>query len=215
MLSLLVVQILAACSFAGAMGAIVLGGVPRGVSGRRGRVVAKRTTGRWADVTWGVGTALSVLWPIAVLAVPEVAYHWPPSPDIPASGAFQLLGFLAAITGGILFVSAGRALGRHLTPAIQVQEGHQLVQEGPYRYIRHPLYTAIVTSAGGWSLLFLSPILALVTLVLAGMAVYRARLEEELLSSPEGLGRAYSEYMARTGRFLPRIVRRSSLRGPS
>jgi protein-S-isoprenylcysteine O-methyltransferase Ste14 len=91
-----------------------------------------------------------------------------------------------------------------MTPAIQVAEGHQLVQVGPYRYIRHPAYTAIVSGAIGQSIVYLSPILALVALVLIGLAVYRAHLEEDLLGSPEGFGEAYSEYVTRTGRFLPR-----------
>ncbi len=114
------------------------------------------------------------------------------------------MGFLVSLAGGLLFFAAVRALGRHMTPAIQVQEGHQLVQEGPYRYIRHPVYTAIVTGATGLSLLYLSPILALITILLVGLATYRARIEEELLGSSEGFGPAYSAYVARTGRFLPR-----------
>jgi len=204
-LGLFVVQILGICCLLGAMGAIVFGGPRPSALRNPVRVVAERDPGRWTEVAWLAGTFVAVLWPIGVLAVPEFAYHWPTTPDFLASWAFQLSGFAISVGAGILFFRASRALGNYMTPAIRVRQDHQLVQEGPYRYIRHPLYTAIVASAGGLSLLFLSPVLLAVTLLLAGVASHRARLEEELLGSPEAFGSAYAGYVARTGRFLPRI----------
>jgi len=204
-LSLLAVQILAACSFAGAIASILLGGVSTTAPRASSRVVASRRPGRGAELLWLAGTAIAVAWPLGVLFAPGYAVLWPVTSDFLASGAIQLIGFLVAVAGGILFFAARRALGRHMTPAIEVRENHQLVQAGPYYLVRHPAYTAIVTSAWGLSLLFLSPLLAADAAMLTGMAVYRARLEEELLGSPEAFGRHYAEYAARTGRFLPRI----------
>jgi len=205
MLCTLLVQILGACC----LGALIVGFAAghRMAPSRAGpaKVVASRDPGRWTEVVWVAGTLVSVLWPVGVLVLPEYAYHWPGFADFPGSGAVQLAGFVAALAGGLLFFGAARALGRHMTPAIQVQEGHRLVEEGPYRYVRHPVYTAIITGAGGLAALFLSPVLAGVVLVLVGLALYRARLEEQLLSSPEGFGQLYLGYVARTGRFLPRI----------
>ena len=56
----------------------------------------------------------------------------------------------------------------------------------------------------GQTFFFLSLPLALLTLMLTGLAYDRARLEESLLRSPEAFGATYDLYMARTGRFLPR-----------
>jgi protein-S-isoprenylcysteine O-methyltransferase Ste14 len=204
-LDILTVRILAGCGFVGALTVVILGGAPSSGGRQSVRVVARKDPGRWAEVLWAMCTTASVLWPLAVLLLPRFDYRWPPTPDFPASSVFQVFGFVVAIAGGALFFASHRALGRQMTPAIRVQENHRLIQEGPYRYIRHPAYTAIVTVAFGFSLLFLSPILATVGLVLVGMAVYRADLEEELLSSPEAFGNAYREYVARTGRFLPRL----------
>jgi protein-S-isoprenylcysteine O-methyltransferase Ste14 len=204
-LSVPVVQILAGTAFVGTLVALVLGGSSTRSPSPPARVVAKRKPGRWAEVSWAGGTFVSVFWSIAVLIAPEFAYHWPAIMDFAESVVLQVLGFLVAIAGGVLFFTARRALGRHMTPAIQVREDQPLVQEGPYRYVRHPLYTAIVTSTGGLSLLYLSPVLALVAVVLAGVATYRAQLEEELLGLPEAFGTAYAAYVARTGRFLPRL----------
>ncbi|MGA7476919.1 MAG: isoprenylcysteine carboxylmethyltransferase family protein [Thermoplasmata archaeon] len=205
MLGLLIVQVLAGVTLATLLGGFLLGHALEHPPRRVARVVTKRDPARGTEVGWVVGAMVATFWSIGVLLAPAYAYHWPSVPDFPESGVVQLLGFGAAISGGLLFFAAVRALGRHMTPAIQVEEGHRLVQEGPYRYIRHPAYTAIVTGAGGLSVLYLSIPLALITTVLVGMAVYRAHLEEDLLGSPEAFGEAYAAYVSRTGRFLPRI----------
>lgn len=172
-------------------------------------MVAKRDPPRWTEVVWLLGTTLALLWPVGIFLLPAYAYHWPSFPDFPGSWFVQILGVVLGIAGGLLFSRAARALGTQMTPAIQLQQGHQLLQSGPYRLIRHPVYTAILAIAIGQTLLFLSPLAALLTLVMAGLAEYRAHLEEDLLRSPEGFGATYDAYMARTGRFLPRLRSKS------
>jgi len=205
MLPLDLVRILAVGSLVATVGGFVLGRSLSHPSRGSVRVVARGDRGRWTEVVWVVGSLLVVLWPVGLLVAPAYAYHWPALPDFPDSAVLQLFGFSVALAGGALFYTAARALGRHMTPAIQVQEDHRLVQDGPYRYVRHPVYTAILLGGSGLSLLYLSAALALIVLLLGGMALQRARLEEELLSTPEAFGKSYREYAARTGRFLPRI----------
>lgn len=204
-LSLLIVQALAAVSLVALVGGFLVGhSLPRPPRAPV-RVVARRSPPRWTEVAWIGGALIASFWSIGVLLVPAYTYHWPSTPDFPGSDVVQLIGFAVSLAGGLLFFAAARALGRHMTPAIQVREGHALVEKGPYRYIRHPAYTAITTGAVGLSILYLSPILSLLTFLLIGLAIYRAHLEEGLLASPEAFGEAYTEYMARTGRFLPRV----------
>jgi len=203
-LSVPVVQILAAVSVGGFFVGFALGHSLSGPRARPGRPVAKRTPPRWTEVAWVAGALTVVLWSVAVLLAPSVAYHWPPTPDFPFSSLIQLAGFGLAVVGGLLSFAAVRALGRHMTLEIQVQEGHRLVQTGPYRYIRHPVYTSILTGACGLSVLYLTPVLAAVFALLVPLALYRSGLEERLLASPEAFGEEYRAYVARTGRFLPR-----------
>jgi protein-S-isoprenylcysteine O-methyltransferase Ste14 len=208
-LDLLVVRIAAGVGLAATLAGFALGSRGRRLPGGQVPIIASRDPARWTVAVWMIGTFVFVLSPVAILLAPGLVVRWPAVPDFQDSDLLQLLGIVLWALAGLLFLTASRALGRHLTPAIQAQQGHELVQKGPYRYIRHPIYTANITLGCGLSLLFLSPPLALLTLAMAGIASYRARLEEELLRSPQVFGETYEDYMGRTGRFLPKLSRRT------
>ena len=108
--------------------------------------------------------------------------------------------FLAAsATCGICGVTA---LGRNLTPFPKPSAGAQIVQHGIYGLIRHPLYTAVICAAMGWSLIRSSwPALA-VSLTLAVFLDAKARHEERWLRQqfPD-----YMRYEQRVRRFIPWI----------
>lgn len=205
MLTVGVAQTLAAVNLIALVGGFAVGHAfdraPRG----RMNVVARIHPRRGTERLWVAGALIAALWPVGVLLGPHLAYDCPPVPEFPGSSVVQGVGFAVALGGGLLFFAAVRALGRHMTPEIRIQEGHRLVQEGPYRYIRHPAYTAIVTGAAGLTALFLSLPLAVLTVMLLGLAVYRARLEERLLGSQNGFGPVYLDYVAHSGRFFPRL----------
>jgi protein-S-isoprenylcysteine O-methyltransferase Ste14 len=204
-LTLLTVQILAGIGLVLAVLGVIVARSDRPRRDRFAPVVARRAPARWTEVAWIAGALVVTLWPLGVFVAPEYAYHWPPFPDFPGSWAVQVFGVALVGSAGWLFGSSARALGPHMTPSIQVREGHRLVQEGPYRLVRHPVYTAIMTLAIGQALFFLSFPVALFAVLLVGLANYRARLEEALLRSPEAFGATYDAYVARTGRFLPRL----------
>jgi protein-S-isoprenylcysteine O-methyltransferase Ste14 len=92
-------------------------------------------------------------------------------------------------------------LGRFFTPVVMVGSDQQVVDTGPYRWIRHPSYTGLLVIITGvlaastnWlALLGILP-------VLAGL-LYRIRVEEQALK--EELGEPYRSYMRRTKRLLP------------
>ncbi len=200
------VRIVAGLVFALTAGALVLlGRSSAGVPRTPPRVVARREPARGTEALWLTGTLVVQVWSLGVLVRPGTFYAWPGVADFPDSSGLQVLGLALWGAGGFLALGAARALGRFMTAALQVREDHRLVQEGPYRWIRHPTYTANMTMALGLTLLFLSPFLVALAAILIALAAYRARLEEGLLRSPEGFGPAYESYMDRTGRFLPRF----------
>ncbi len=108
---------------------------------------------------------------------------------------------LAALAG-MLLIWTFHTLGPNLTDTVVTRRVHTLVTNGPYRWVRHPLYTSTAfmvlgnaLAAANWFLL------AAGTLVFT-MMVVRTKREEAFLIAR--FGDSYREYMGRTGRFLPR-----------
>jgi protein-S-isoprenylcysteine O-methyltransferase Ste14 len=112
-------------------------------------------------------------------------------------------GALLAAVGIGLFCWSHLALGTNWSGIVELSQGHRLVTEGPYRYVRHPMYSAFFMMGFGLLLLSANWLLGLIHLgVVTGM--YRARVEDEEALMSEHFGDAYRAYLARTGRLLPR-----------
>jgi protein-S-isoprenylcysteine O-methyltransferase Ste14 len=95
------------------------------------------------------------------------------------------------------------SIGSGITPTSATRKEHQLVTSGPYRWVRHPLYTvgssmfiAFGMIADNWFIALLG------VLAFIGMA---ARTPKEEANLVEKFGDEYREYMKRTGRFFPRL----------
>lgn len=182
----------------------------RAVLAPRSPAVAVNDPGLGTEALWLGTIAVAQLWALGVALAPRWFYAWPPQMDFSGSTVLQLLGAVLWLLAGGLAVWAFRTLGPFMTVSIRITQGHRLVQEGPYARIRHPTYTAVVVLVAGLGLVLLSAPVLLLVVVLAALARYRAGLEEDLLRSRAGFGAAYDAYMARTGRFLPRLRRRGT-----
>lgn len=95
------------------------------------------------------------------------------------------------------------SLANNISPTVTIRREHQLVTSGPYRWIRHPLYTfgfimivAICVALANWFILAI----ALLTWIPLAM---RTPLEEAKLL--DAFGDEYREYMERTGRYIPKF----------
>ena len=99
---------------------------------------------------------------------------------------------------GILHLKA--QFTRHVT----VREGDRIVSSGPYRKLRHPLYTAILLVAVGMALFFQSIIFAVVGGLIVGWTLVR-RMEREEAMLIEQFGEDYQEWMQKRARLIPFI----------
>jgi len=95
------------------------------------------------------------------------------------------------------------SIGSGITPTSATRKQHTLVTSGPYRWVRHPLYTvgssmfiSFGMMADNWF------IAALGLLAFFAMAVRTPKEEANLI---EKFGDEYREYMKRTGRFFPKL----------
>jgi len=121
----------------------------------------------------------------------------------------QWLQWLGVVLGGISLPHLAwtqLALGNNFSPMLHVRQEHTLVTSGPYRYVRHPMYTAVFLSMSAILLLTRNWIIGGVPLV--GLCVILLmRLLREERAMIKKFGDEYREYVKRTGRFLPRVIR--------
>jgi protein-S-isoprenylcysteine O-methyltransferase Ste14 len=111
------------------------------------------------------------------------------------------LGVIAAV----LLIWTFRTLGRNLTDTVVTRKEHALVMTGPYRWVRHPFYVSFALAVVANSLVARNWFLFLTGATAFILLAVRTRTEEANLV--ERFGETYRQYMARTGRFLPRPTR--------
>jgi protein-S-isoprenylcysteine O-methyltransferase Ste14 len=112
---------------------------------------------------------------------------------------------LATYLLGIAFsIWAVSTLGQFYAPIVQVQSDHRVIDSGPYRLIRHPIYAGAFLSFFGLGLALQSWAAISVLLVAVGLGyANRMRVEEKFLVAE--LGDDYVEYCKRTKRIIPFI----------
>jgi len=114
------------------------------------------------------------------------------------------LGLLVAIAALFMFHLTHRALGRNWSVSLDVREDHQLVTEGIYRRVRHPMYSAFWLWAIAQALLLPNWVAGFSGLVGFGILFFgRVAREEGMML--ETFGDDCRAYMARTGRIFPSI----------
>jgi protein-S-isoprenylcysteine O-methyltransferase Ste14 len=64
---------------------------------------------------------------------------------IPPTGAMAWIGAFLCIAGLAFSIWARAALGPNWSAAVSLKEGHELIVRGPYRVVRHPIYTGMLT----------------------------------------------------------------------
>lgn len=97
------------------------------------------------------------------------------------------------------------SIGSGITPTSATRKQHSLVTSGPYRWVRHPLYTIASTlfvAFGMMADIWFIAALGMLTFVL--MAIRTPKEEANLI---EKFGAEYRDYMKRTGAFLPKFTK--------
>jgi isoprenylcysteine carboxyl methyltransferase (ICMT) family protein YpbQ len=103
--------------------------------------------------------------------------------------------------------SAIRTLGRYFSLHIEIRGQHELIKCGVYRYIRHPIYLAVVVELLSVPLVPNAYYTTLAALVLY-MPLLAMRLRQEEREMLAKFGEAYRQYQREAGALLPRLVPR-------
>lgn len=144
-------------------------------------------------------TILFTLFWFLLMPLDAVRFHWSHMPfALKAVGVLVLL-----ISLYISFVTMRENPYSSGVVRVQKERGHTVVSTGPYRYVRHPMYTGGCLFFVGTALLLGSWFGVLCTPLFAGLLAFRALREERVLS--EELD-GYRDYMQKVHyRFLPRV----------
>jgi protein-S-isoprenylcysteine O-methyltransferase Ste14 len=103
---------------------------------------------------------------------------------------------------GLVFAVLARLyIGKNWSALIQVKEGHELIQTGPYAIVRHPIYSGLMFATLGTAIAYgeISGFLGFAMIV--GAWGYKSRLEEAAMA--EQFGSKYEEYRAHVKGLIP------------
>ena len=124
---------------------------------------------------WVVGQILLfVLFVASLFASSETA-------DVPGLVFAQIVGVVVAVGGAALSVWAYRYHGSRLTPFPHPPENMALIDAGPYRYVRHLMYSGIIAFTLGVGLAYANPVTMLSSVAFAVFFMAKSGHEEDML----------------------------------
>jgi protein-S-isoprenylcysteine O-methyltransferase Ste14 len=151
-----------------------------------------------ANIAGRIFKVFSIMLMFLVLYVPQWFHlRVPPSNQSAIAG---VIGVVLCLAGVLVFVLSRRALGKNWSDLVVLKEGHEVVYRGPYRWVRHPLYTGFVLGLFGSAMTIgTRSAYAVAALVFLGFVV-KSRREEEMLSRQLP---GYAQYKQQVKRFIP------------
>ncbi len=155
-----------------------------------------------------IATSASVSAHAAALAATWLPFALPLLHGASPGPAVQALSDVLLVCGTSWSVWSLRFLGRNVSVLAQARD---VVDRGPYRWVRHPLYAGEIVSALGVAIAMNTLAAVAFWLVLCALQVYRALREEQVLLQALP---AYRSYRSHTAALLPGVFWRRRLSGP-
>ncbi|TAL53112.1 isoprenylcysteine carboxylmethyltransferase family protein [Pandoraea sp.] len=123
---------------------------------------------------------------------------------LPAGAVWSLAGTALVLLGLAFTVWARVHLGRNWSGIVTVKQGHELIRSGPYRWVRHPIYTGLLLAFMG-SAIALGQWRGVLAMLIVFAALWRKlRLEERWMI--ETFGAAYTAYRNEVAALIPFVL---------
>jgi protein-S-isoprenylcysteine O-methyltransferase Ste14 len=120
------------------------------------------------------------------------------------STVYPVIGIVLIVCGLALRWVAILSLKRQFTVDVSIVEGHRIISEGIYRYVRHPAYSGSLVSFFGLGLCYSNYVALFIVFVpICGAFLYRINIEERALVA--AFGSEYVQYCASTKRLIPGV----------
>lgn len=169
----------------------------------------------WVVLWFGMKRAkkLETPWEMAQHAVPVILGFWLMFENswkglntrlLPETPAVLWVGLALTALGVGLAIWARLTLGANWSGVVTVKKDHELIRKGLYRWIRHPIYTSILTSFIGTAMIMDHIRGWLGCLIVWATFYFKARREESFLRQEFADG--FEEHAKHTGMFLPRLT---------
>jgi protein-S-isoprenylcysteine O-methyltransferase len=148
-------------------------------------------------------SSIRLLWGVILvcLGLSFAAVWFFPAGRFPNPELCYAIGLALFIAGLVLRWYAIIYLGRFFTVDVAIAEEHELIDSGPYRFIRHPSYTGALLAFVGFGLCLGNWLSFFCIIPIAGAFAWRIRVEERALLG--ALGEEYHAYTQRTKRLIP------------
>ena len=118
--------------------------------------------------------------------------------------SFKILGTVLTVLGLLVAILARIYLGRNWSSYVTYKENHELVTSGPYRLIRHPIYTGMLLMFTGAVLYYGMPLLFVFYAITAGVFIWRIGKEEKIMTKL--FGKRYRDYIKKTKALIPFVA---------
>jgi protein-S-isoprenylcysteine O-methyltransferase Ste14 len=116
----------------------------------------------------------------------------------------NMLGLALTFAGLGFSVWARLLLAGNWSGAVQVKHDHELIVDGPYRWVRHPIYTGLLVAFVGTALAIGEWRAVLAVAIAAAAFSRKLRLEEAVMRRQ--FGDAYGDYAARVSALIPFVL---------
>jgi protein-S-isoprenylcysteine O-methyltransferase len=150
--------------------------------------------------------SLGMLWVVilACLVVATLVEIYFPQAQSEILYRLRAVGAALCIFGLVLRWYSIFYLGRFFTVNVAIASDHQVIDTGPYRFVRHPSYTGALLAFIGLGITYANW-LSLIIVVLPVLAAFMRRIGIEEGALSQALGERYTQYMARTKRLIPGV----------
>ena len=167
-------------------------------SGREGlKDAGSKDSGSLKVIMAGNGIALGLAYPLAFVR----AWSFPEKWQVP----LFIVGVLMVFLGSVIRRYCWRTLGQYFTGDVKAKTDQPVIRSGPYRFVRHPSYTAAMIMFTGIGLA-LGNWVSLVLITIATIAAYSYRVAVEERALLGAIGEPYRAYMKERKRFIPYVV---------
>jgi protein-S-isoprenylcysteine O-methyltransferase Ste14 len=141
---------------------------------------------------------------MALLLIPRIPLPWLYVQLWPQGYWPFWLGAAITVAGLLFAVWARLHLGRNWSRSVTIKEGHELITTGPYRVVRHPIYTGILTGFLGTAIAT-SQVRGFIVVVLIFFVFWlKFRMEEQWMRSQ--FGETYATYARQTAALVPYLL---------